>query len=78
MDVAAGVLGVLGLCSVLVGIPKFKPELFFGGGAASLIAVVLGVLAPGGAATTGLVCGTLGVLVFAVVALFFVLVKPGK
>ncbi len=78
MDVAAGVLGLLGLCSVLVGIPKFKPELFFGGGAASLIAVVLGILAPGGTAVAGLVCGTIGVLVFAVVLLFFVIIKPGK
>jgi len=78
MGVAAGILGVLGLCSVLVGIPKFKPELFFGGGAASLIAVVLAVLATGGAATAGLVCGTIGALIFAVVLLFFTMVKPGK
>jgi hypothetical protein len=63
MGVAAAVLGGLGLCSVLVGIPKFKPELFFGGGAASLMAVVFGII---------------GVLVFAAVLLILCVVKPGK
>lgn len=64
MGTASVILGALGLIAICVGLPLMLPALFFGGGGASLAAVIIGLMGRDGssAAKAGIVLGALGVV----------------